>query len=154
MRGLFALRAVMKVQVSPQDAHLLLEFVWHQSKEGYVRRWDKSSGKPRLLGLHRQIMGDPPGMLVDHINGDPSDNRRENLRVCSKTENNRNASIRRHNALGIKGVYFDPRRETYRAQIVVDGKKMHLGSFKTAPEAKDRYDSAAKHFHREFARLN
>jgi len=143
----------MRVLISPEDQHLLARHSWHQAATGYIRRWDRSVQPPRLIGLHREIMGDPIGKVVDHINGDPSDNRRENLRVCSQAENSRNCTVRKHNRIGIKGVYADPRRGTYRAQIRIDGKKVALGSYRTVDEAKAAYAEASNKLHGEFARM-
>lgn len=143
----------MNVQVSPEDKAILDAHLWHQASTGYIRRWDRTSKPARLIGLHREIMGDPKGMVVDHINGDPADNRRENLRVCSQSENNRNSSIRKSNRLGVKGVYLDRRRGTYRAQITVDGKQIAIGCFGSLEEAKAAYEAAAHDLHGQFARL-
>ncbi len=140
----------MKVLISERDAWLLTAFVWHQSATGYIKRLDKSCSPARLIGLHRQIMGDPPGLVVDHINGNTSDNRRENLRICTHAENCRNGRMRSHNKLGVKGVYLE--KGSYRAQLVVDRKRLRLGTFKTLEEAKAAYVEAANRYHGEFAR--
>ena len=143
----------MNVLVSPEDEHLLSAYRWTAVRGGYLNRMYRAAdGRQRLISMHRQIMGDPVGKEVDHINGDPSDNRRENLRVCTRAENNRNIGVKRNNKLGVKGVYFDARRETYRAQIRVDGAKWNLGSFKTVGAAKAAYDAAAKLLHKDFAK--
>lgn len=141
----------MKVLISPEDKEILSAHKWHQASTGYIRRWDRTSVPARLIGLHREIMGDPEGMVVDHINGDPSDNRRENLRVCSQEENLRNRACAKHNKLGIKGVFVH--RGRYRAQISVNGLRIHLGDFDTPELAQAAYVSAANKHHGEFARV-
>jgi hypothetical protein len=140
---------MQKVKVSPEDEHLLAAYPWTISGRGYVQ----SVRRGVATLLHRLILSAPPGSVVDHINGDPSDNRRENLRICSHTENMRNRKVSKSNKLGLKGVHWDRGRSRYRALIWVDGKKKWLGSYKTAEEAKAAYDSAAPIYHGEFARL-
>ena len=60
----------------------------------------------RRKAIHRVVMNAPPGMDVDHINGDPLDNRKENLRVCTHRDNIRNSNTRRDSASGFKGVRY------------------------------------------------
>ena len=106
----------------------------------------------RTRSLHRLIMGDPKGYFVDHINGNCLDNRRCNLRVCSHAENMQNRRTHSNNRCGIKGVYFDHRRQHYRATIRVFNKKVHLGCFATPQEAALAYAAGAAKFHGEFAK--
>jgi len=88
---------------------------------------------------------------VDHINGNGLDNRRENLRVANKMQNQYNSARQHNNRLGLKGVHKNGRR--YRAQIRADGVKHNLGYFDTAEEAHAAYCEAAKRLHGEFARF-
>ena len=111
----------------------------------------KVNGK--TIGLHRALLGDPDGFVVDHINGDGLDNRRVNLRICSHSENMQNRRIHGSNKCGEKGVYLDARRGLYRATIQVLGKKIALGSFRVLSEAAAAYELASKRYHGAFARL-
>jgi hypothetical protein len=94
--------------------------------------------------------GEWPKGEVDHINGDPSDNRRENLRICTHAENMMNRKMHKSNAIGIKGVYQN--RNKFRAQIRVNGKVYRLGSFCTPQDAGAAYLAAASKLHGEFVR--
>jgi hypothetical protein len=105
------------------------------------------------LLMHRLILNAPDGVMVDHINGNPSDNRRENLRLCTHAENMRNRKIAKHNKCGLKGVYQDTRKKKWRAEIVVDGKRFTLGSHATKELAHAAYCAAAKSLHGQFARF-
>lgn len=103
----------------------------------------------QMVRLHRKIMDAAGDKVVDHINGDTLDNRRENLRVCSHAQNTRNQRPRNGS---FKGVSYD--RGAWRADIMADGKSYRLGRFKTAIAAAVTYDQAAKRLHGEFAALN
>lgn len=105
------------------------------------------SNKSRLY-MHRLIMGNPEGYLVDHKNGDTLDNRRSNLRICTKSQNAQNIK-----KAGYKGVSMYPNHK-YRAYIVIHNKQINLGVFDTEIEAAKAYNSAAKKYFGEFASLN
>ena len=89
-----------------------------------------STGGSRLL--HRYIMKPPRNMTVDHINRNPLDNRKCNLKVCSQCENNQNQS---HNTIGKVGVTYDKVNKKFIAFIRYKRKMIRLGSFKTFEEA-------------------
>lgn len=137
--------------VDDEDFESLSNFKWHYSA-GYASRTDRTSGKARAVKMHRAIMGLSFGdvRVIDHINGDPLDNRKDNLRVCTNAENMRNQKLYANTVSGLKGVYRR-RNGTWRAQIQVDGKRKCLGYFKTAEEGHQAYVVAAKELHGEFA---
>jgi hypothetical protein len=140
----------MEILVSPEDAHLL-ELRWKITPVGYVRRnWVETGGVRRHEFLHRLVAKAEPGVMVDHINGNLLDNRRENLRACTAGENSRNKKMHKNNKTGFKGVY--PHREKFCAQIRANGVKYRLGAFDSPEEAHAEYVRAAKKLHGEFAR--
>jgi hypothetical protein len=104
--------------------------------------------------LHRDLPGMEPAPYVDHINGDTLDDRRENLRPCSRSENLRN-SRRKHYARSsrFKGVYFDKGTGRWAADIRA-GQRIRLGRFDTEIAAALAYDRKAVELHGEFARTN
>lgn len=144
------------VKVSPQDRHLLDGGGWRISSGGYVVRSNKVNGKPAVESLHRLIMSPPDGKVVDHINGDPLDNRRENLRVCFQSNNAKNRDKHGNNKSGVKGVSVvvlaKLRRKVYRAAIRVDGVKYSLGTYGTVDEARDAYNRASVLLHGQYGR--
>lgn len=85
--------------------------------------------------LHRYIMNCPKDKYVDHINHNTLDNRKQNLRITNNADNLRNGEIRVNNKTGIKGVYFDNKRNKYVANIKVNYKGIFLGRFDTLEEA-------------------
>jgi len=91
--------------------------------------------------------GEWPENQVDHINGNRSDNRRSNLRLATRNQNQHNRSARLDNKLGIKGVCKHKQCNRYQAKIWVNSKCIHLGLFETQEEAKEAYRVAALKYH-------
>lgn len=121
----------------------------------YARR---SSLRPsrRTFYLHREVAewnglfsaeNDNADLEVDHINGNPLDNRLRNLRVCLHAENSKNRRRHRDNTSGAKGVHWNSRNRKWQALIQVDGQRIHLGCFNDPAEAAAAYEAAAElHF--------
>jgi len=93
------------------------------------------------------------GYVIDHINGCGLDNRRANLRLASAAQNAWNSGKRNPNS-GYKGVWFARDKNLWRAAIVCNGRRIHLGYFNDKCEAAKAYDMAAKKYHKDFAVLN
>jgi len=99
------------------------------------------------------MTGSSPKILIDHINGDPSDNRWSNLRLATKSENGCNSKVRSHNRSGIKGVRR-LKSGKWNARIVLSGVETNIGSFLTIEEARAAYAEKAASLHGQFARLD
>ena len=112
----------------------------------------------RLLYSHRLawiwMTGRPPAHSIDHIDGDPANNRFCNLREVSPSQNSQNAKRRRDNTSGFKGVWFNRDAKCYQARISFQRKIHHLGSFNCAREAHEAYARAAQKLHGEYARVD
>ena len=107
------------------------------------------------LRMHRLIAGAKPGEIVDHINGDRLDNRRENLRITDAKGNSQNAGKRKPNGQSrFKGVCRGARGRNWRASIRQDGRTRFVGQFKTEEDAARAYDVAAAALHGSFAKTN
>ncbi len=108
----------------------------------------------RLAWLY--VYGEWPDGGLDHRNRDKTDNRIENLRLATKSQNMANSYRRKDNASGFKGIYFqkDKRKRPWLAQIRKDGKKFHLGYFPTPEEGHAAYAAAARRLFGEFARAS
>lgn len=105
------------------------------------------------IPMHAFIINSPVGKEVDHINRDRLDNRKRNLRVCTRAENSANKVARSAN--GYKGVqYRNKGIKRWQASIGIKGKNLHLGLFDSAEEAARAYDKAAHENFGEFAWLN
>lgn len=130
--------------VDKEDFDALNE--WNWSYNGYVHRIDTSSG---AVKLHREILGCPSNLTIDHINHNTLDNRRANLRICTKGENNRNVA-----KAAFKGIYLEKSTGKWKAQIGHDHKRLNLGRYETPESAAAAYDKAAVRLFGEFAHLN
>ena len=111
-----------------------------------------------VVWMHREIMGIPRGdrREVDHRDYRATlDNRKQNFRVCDRSQNNCNRGMRKDNTSGYKGVSFDRRRRLnpWYAQIMHHKKAYNLGHYATKEEAALVYAEAAKRMHGEFARI-
>jgi len=106
--------------------------------------------------LHRIIMGFPENREIDHRNLNKLDCRRQNLRICTRSQNMMNRGKQKNNSVGYKGVRKDKRRKrkNYRAQITANKKIYYLGSFKKPEAAGAAYRKAAKQLHGKFARVS
>ena len=103
---------------------------WCVSGTGYAHA--KVGG--RMVYMHALITGEQPdGRVTDHINRDKLDNRRANLRAVSRGQNARNRPKTAANTTGYRNVYR--RGGKYRARVVVDGKRHHIGTFDDPAEA-------------------
>jgi len=118
----------------------------------YSDRYAKlSRAKPRM---HQIIMNAPKGMCVDHKNGNPLDNRRCNLRICTRSQNSCNKGKPKSNTSGYKGVTWQTREQKYYCKLMVNKRVIPLGYFTCPVEAAKAYNEAALKYHGEFAYLN
>lgn len=135
--------------VDDEDYEWLNQWKWRFGDYA-IRTLPRDSGPIRFVRMHRLIMAAPAGLEVDHINGNPLDNRRKNLRLCSHAENTRNTKI--HNRTGFKGV--QPNGKGWTAKIKTLGKTKYIGFYRTPEEAAKAYDQKAVELFGEFARTN
>lgn len=96
---------------------------------------------------------DPGDKLIDHIDGNPYNNRFRNLRLASHYQNGCNRKKHSNNTSGLKGVCWHKAMKKWQASIGVEAKKISLGYFTTREEAYAAYCKAAEEMHKDFARL-
>lgn len=109
--------------------------------------------KKRTVYMHREVLSAPDHLQVDHVNGDPLDNRRENLRICTNQQNQANVRKRWSGTSEFKGVHCVPTGK-WVARIGVGYRRIALGSYGTEIEAARAYDRAARKYFGAFALLN
>ena len=104
--------------------------------------------------MHHQIIGKPKkGLEVDHINGNSLDNRRKNLRICTKSENQWNRKINNNSTTRVKGVHQIKKTGKFQARAQVHGKRINLGFFDSKKDAGRAYRVFAVKNFKEFARI-
>ncbi len=136
--------------VDDADVPLLERYTWHvhvSLHTVYARGYIRGQREGGLVYMHRLLMGATRGQEVDHINGDGIDNRRANLRFCTRGQNNAN----RHRGSPHKGVHFETATQRWRAEIQSRGRRYKLGRFDTMEEAVEVYRAKAREMHGEFA---
>lgn len=108
--------------------------------------------KQRIIYMHRIIIGAEKGELVDHINGNGLDNRINNLRLATYSQNAMNRNSEKGSSTEYKGVRFKSGK--YEANIGFNSKVIYIGRFDTAEEAAIAYNKQALTYHKEYAKLN
>lgn len=150
-----------EVEVDDEDAWRITSERWGIQKHStpyksyaYVRKYETVGKRTTARLLHREIAGAKRGEIVDHINGNPLDNRKANLRVCTHAQNMQNRARHGNNTSGYKGVYWCSEKSKFRAALRINGKKVHAGYALTAQEAARMYDAKAREIFGDFARVN
>jgi len=91
---------------------------------------------------------------IDHKDNNPTNNKIENLRECTRSENEGNSKTPKNNTSGYKGVMWHKQHQKWMAQIGVNYKRKHIGLYSTKEEAAKAYNQAAIQYFGEFAKLN
>lgn len=123
------------------------KYNWSLNNHGYVRRcrqgkticlhravWKLRYGESSLKKMNRK------GKIIDHINRNPLDNRVDNLRKVSRTENAFNTNTRKTNTSGFRGVTWSKEKQKWKSQMRIRQRMTHLGYFETKEEAARVYN--------------
>lgn len=139
-------------QVDDEDFDYLNQWRWHYNKFS-VKRTIRLGKTFKCIIMSRLLLNvNDSSLMIDHIDGNPLNNSKINLRICSHNDNIKNLSKHKDNTSGYKGV--TKRRNKWRARICVNRKHISLGCFLTKEEAARAYNEAAIIYFGEFARLN
>ena len=139
--------------VDDEDFGCLNQFKWHFCS-GYASRNITIDGKQVQKIMHRLIMNTPESMDTHHINHNKLDNRVENLRVCTRSQNQMGRKPHKGSKSKYKGVCWDKNKSKWLARAKVNNKSKFLGRFKNEEDAALAYNTAALESFGEFALLN
>jgi hypothetical protein len=140
----------MRCIVDDDDYERLIEMPWRYNNNGYAI----TAKTPNPKAMHHFILTIPDDMVADHINGDRLDNRKSNLRVCTKEENSKNRKKRKTSKSPYKGISWNSRDKKWQARIWVEGKNKSAGNYSDPIEAAIAYDLAAIKHYGNFAKTN
>jgi HNH endonuclease/AP2 domain len=145
--------------IDDEDFEQINKYVWSIIKGHncfYLGTKIQFEGKKRFTLLHRYVMGlaFKEKLLIDHINHNGLDNRKENLRISTCSQNNKNRRSVENSTSKYLGVNFNKKRNRWRAQIRSGIRKIDLGNFILEDDAAKAYNDAALKYHGEFANLN
>lgn len=133
----------------------LFTMKWRTRARNYVCIEMRFKNEINVVFLHYAVLDRKDGFFIDHINGNPLDNQRANLRYATHAQNMRNRKLNKNNTSGYKGVLAPRGKDkTWRAEIKCNNIRYRLGSFKNKEDAARAYNIAAIRYHGEFARLN
>lgn len=134
----------------------LKNFKWRPDKDGYGFSRITIEGKKVQISMHRLIVAATEGQLVDHRNGDVTDNQRHNLRIVNAFQSACNRGAMKGSKSQYKGVFFRNKngRNYWIARMKIKGKIVLEKWVHDEKEAARLYDAAAKVYHGEYARLN
>lgn len=125
-----------KFIIDSEDLNLVKDYCWRINKNtGYVIA-NSRDGTNKIVWLHRLVMNvTDQSICVDHSDWNKSNNRKANLRIATKSENNINIKRKINNTSGYTGVTINKRTGKYIARISKDNKRFYLGTFNTFEEA-------------------
>lgn len=158
--GAFIMKEIQLTQgkvalVDDEDYDYLMQWKWcaHKVYNTYYasRKYTKSKNPLEGSCMHWRIMN---GKMIDHIDGNGLNNQKSNLRFCTNSQNQMNMRSNINSTSKYKGVCWKTRDKIWVAQIKLNQKVKHIGSFKNEEDAARAYDAKAKELFGEFARLN
>lgn len=135
-----------RIICDPEDEAKIKLINWTVDSDGRVR----ANIEGKTVRLHQFVM--PGHEMIDHKNGNQCDVRKENLRPATTVTNGYNRGKTRFGSNPYKGVHErkDTKKNKWMAHITVNKKRISLGNFPTAEQARDAYEEAAKKHHGEF----
>ena len=122
--------------VDADDYERISKHKWCVGKSAN-RLYAKRLYKGKTIRMHQVIADCTIGNVIDHINGDGLDNRKNNLRVCTQSDNMKNIKMRKNNISGVRGVHWDKNAKKWFCQVQNNGKKTYLGLYKNLEQAKE-----------------
>lgn len=135
--------------IDAEDKWVLENYCWSTNCDNYLV--SKSRNEDKYVLLHRIILNCNDKRVVDHINGNTLDNRKSNLRIVTRTQNNMNKCIQSNNTSGVTGVYFENKSGRWYSQITVNDKTYNLGCFDNFEDAVAARKAAEEKYFGEYS---
>lgn len=133
------------------DLEEVSKYKWHVKKErhGFLYARNNTVGPLHrfILSLHEN---DITGKVVDHIDHNTLNNRKENLRICTNQQNVTNSRIPKNNTSGHKGVYWAKDKHKWTAQISINNKTIYLGRYDNIEDAIEAREKATITYYKEY----
>jgi hypothetical protein len=141
-----------KIILDEEDIIRTQSYTWWIDAKGYAVTHVRSDDGSRYpLFMHRLIMDAPTGFDVDHINHCTTDNRKQNLRICTHLQNCSNRKMSINNSSGIKGVGWHKRKGQWQARVMFNGRSVSVGYFNELIDAKRATESKRQEIFGEFS---
>lgn len=135
-----------------EDFDIVKDFCWTINSRGYLLNRKNQEFHRLILGLYKNKAFD--AFVVDHINHNPLDNRKSNLRICKQIDNTHNSKIQRNNTSGVTGVQWMKDKNKWRASIGINNQKKYLGDFDNIQDAIDARRKAEEKYFGEYSYNN
>jgi len=132
--------------IDDEDYEMINKYRWYAASSGiykifYAKRKYTKDGRPYWIYMHHFIIGKPQrGFVIDHINGNGLDNRRDNLRIVTPRQNVLNS----HTGREFCGVCWEKQCNKWKARITVDGKSIYLGIYDNKKDACEAFENARR----------
>ncbi len=146
--ALIPLSQGLSALIDQEDLELLSRYRWYAARNSAGLFYATTR-----LNMHRLLLNAPLDLFVDHINGNPLDNRKENLRLCTNAENQQNTDSRGGSSR-FKGVSYSTPKKAWKAHFTAHGVFYFCGYWEKEEEAARAVDRRRKEVCGEFARLN
>lgn len=138
--------------VDLDDVDKIKDICWYENEKGYIYGYNTTTKK--RVALHQYIMGVNEGTIIDHINRNPKDCRRNNMRKCTQRDNVKNKGLYSNNMSGYNGVHFDKKSNKWISYINCNNKRIYLGRFNNKTDAINSRLLAEKQYFGEFAPIH
>ena len=135
-----------------ENYDLIKDYCWSINDKGYVVAPNLNDSR-KIIKMHRLITDCPDDFDIDHIHGKKSryDNRKENLRIATRSQNNMNKGIQSNNTSNVTGVSWHKGINKWVAYITINRKRINLGSFENFDKAVSIRKKAEERYFGEFS---